>query len=76
MTMFERALIYIVSDYLSSAQCHYTLSVFQPESGIGEGSITFTRQELLHSLGIPEGSLLTEFLLKRSIGKRQGMITT
>ena len=69
---FRRALNCIIAEYLASNGYHYTLSVFQPESG-SSGHI-LDGEELLGRLKIKPGTDLYKLLKKECQGRESGAV--
>lgn len=66
--LFKRALNSIIAEYLSACHMHYTLSVFQPESGLS-GTVHLSHSELARVLGLKPGSLLHSALARRGMAE-------
>ena len=66
--LFKRALNSIIAEYLSACHMNYTLSVFQPESGLS-GTVHLSHGELARVLGLKPGSLLHSALARRGMAE-------
>ena len=66
--LFKRALNSIIAEYLSACHMNYTLSVFQPESGLS-GTVHLSHGELARVLGLKPGTLLHSALARRGMAE-------
>ena len=66
--LFKRALNSIIAEYLSACHMNYTLSVFQPESGLS-GTVHLSHGELARVLGLKPGTLLHSALARRGVAE-------
>ncbi len=63
-----RVLDSMIAEYLAAARYSYTLSIFEPESGLS-GVAPLTHEEMLHALRIDPGTPLHDAILAHGVLK-------
>jgi len=69
-SLTRRVINSMIADYLGSCNYHYTLSVFQPESGLsGSSSAPFTAEEIMQVMHLSKATPLSQALSRRGFSR-------